>query len=51
MTDPIYFPYYAADIKKSKPLGVLTLNQFYRSISAPKTLDPRHLFPYLESGN
>lgn len=36
MTDPIYFPYYAADIKKSKPLGIVTLGQFYRSISAPK---------------
>lgn len=32
----IYFPYYAADIKKSKPLGIVTLHQFYRAISSPK---------------
>ena len=32
----IYFPYYAADIKKSKPLGIVTLPQFYRAISSPK---------------
>jgi hypothetical protein len=33
---PISFPYYAADIKRSKPLGTVTLSQFYRSISNPK---------------
>lgn len=30
------FPYYAADIKRSKPLGEVSLQQFYRSISNPK---------------
>jgi len=36
MTDPILFPYYDADIKRSKPLGEVTLDQFLRAISKPK---------------
>lgn len=32
----IYFPYYDADIKRSKPLGEVTLDQFLRAISKPK---------------
>lgn len=36
MTTPIYFPYYDADIKRSKPLGEVTLDQFLRAISNPK---------------
>lgn len=39
--DSISFPYYDADIKRSKPLGEVTLSQFLRAISKPK--------PYIKS--
>jgi len=32
----IQFPYYAADIEKTRPLGLVTLYQFFEAIRNPK---------------
>jgi len=32
----IQFPYYAADIEKTRPLGMVTIYQFFEAIRNPK---------------